>query len=220
MHMNKKMKRRVRIVILALSVFLSLCLTGCGSKERVPDSYIDAEIQYFIKNKNFRFLRIEPESYSFSVEHSPDKSMHTDNVSVSIDFQFPYGTATYFANGSYQYMRNNDVWDGSIHIQTTPSFSLNEKKLCTTHEMPGATITVSSLDLKKETITCEYSFNAYVHTGVLSGEYRQIEGSGTFPLEKATWSYISNRAAYSFTIAYDGEETTFCISPDYGIEKL
>lgn len=218
--MKKKMKRRVRIAILALSVILSLCLTGCGSKERVPDSYIDAEIQNSIKNKNSRLLRIEPESYSFSVEHSPDKSMHTDNVSVSIDFQFPYGTATYFANGSYQYMRNNDVWDGSIHIQTSPSFSLDEKKLCTTHEMPGATITVSSLNLEAETITCEYSLNAYVHTGVLTGEYRQIEGSGTFPLEKSTWSYTSYRSAYEFTIAYDGEESTFCISPDYGIENL
>ena len=217
--MKKRMTRRVRIAILALSVFLSLCLTGCGSKERVPDSYIDAEIQNFIKYKISGLPRKEPESYSFSVEHSPDKSMHTDNVSVSIDFQYPYGTATYFANGSYQYMRNNDVWDGSIHIQTPPSFSLDEKKLCTTHEMPGATITVSSLDLKDETITCEYSFNAYVHTGVLTGEYRQIEGSGTFPLEKSTWSYTSYKSAYEFTIAYDGEEKTFCISPDYGIEN-
>ena len=218
--MKKRKTKHVRIAILALSMLLSLCLSGCGSKERVPDSYIDAEIQNLIKNNKSRLLRKEPESYSFSVEHSPDKSMHTDNVSVSIDFQFPYGTATYFADGSYQYMRNNDVWDGSIHIQTTPSFSLDEKKLCTTHETMGATITVSSLDLKKETITCEYSFGKYVHTGVLTSEYRQIEGSGTFPLEKSTWSYISYRAAYSFTIAYDGEETTFCISPDYGIEYL
>lgn len=55
-------------------MLLCLCLTACGiSKDCVPDSYIDEDIQRFIKS-NYNGPERKPSRYSFTVEHSPDTS--------------------------------------------------------------------------------------------------------------------------------------------------
>ncbi len=48
--MKKRKTKRLLSAALVLSMLLCLCLTACGnSKDCVPDSYIDEDIQRFIK---------------------------------------------------------------------------------------------------------------------------------------------------------------------------
>ena len=200
--MKKRMTRRVRIAILALSVFLSLCLTGCGDgKSSVPDSYIDADIQSFL-TWQYSGPQYTPDSYRFTLSHSPDNSMHTDSVTVSIVFQYPYGTAAFSANGQYQYMRNNDIWEGSLHFDWGGrSYMLDEKALCTTFDTYGKMLQVNSVDLTGETISCDYELDG-------------TSGSGIFSLEK------KYQDTYEFGIEANGTTYYFEIAPEKGITWL
>lgn len=197
------MKRRKRscflLAVQILSVLLCLCLTGCGAgKSSVPDSYIDADIQNFLTWK-YSGPQYTPDSYRFTVSHSPDSSMHMDSVTVSIVFQYPYGTAAFSANGTYQYMKNNDIWEGSLHFDWGGrSYTLDEKALCTTFDMYQKKIQVESIDINGGTISCSYTLDG-------------TSGSGTFALDK------SYHGDCDFEIKAAGTTYYFEISPEKGI---
>ena len=197
--MKKRKIKRVRTVILVLSMLLSLCLSGCGGgKSTVPDSYIDADIQNFLTWK-YSGPDYSPDSFRFTVSHSPDSSMHTDGVTVGIVFRYPYGTAAFSANGTYQYMKNNDIWEGSLHFDWGGrSYTLDEKALCTTFDMYQKKIQVESIDLDGGTISCSYSLDG-------------ASGSGTFALDK------SYHGDCDFAIEAAGTTYNFEILPEKGI---
>lgn len=200
--MKKRKTKHVRLAILALSMLLSLCLSGCGGgKSTVPDSYIDAEIQNFLTRK-YSGPDYTPDSFRFTVSHSPDSSMHTDGVTVSIMFQYPYGTAAFSANGTYQYIKNNDIWEGSLHFDWGGrSYTLDEKALCMTFDTYGKKIQVNGVDLKAGTISCDYTMDG-------------ASGSGVFALKKA---YYDN---YEFVIEAAGTTYAFEIVSEKGIRWL
>ena len=80
-------KNQSAILSAAFVLLLPLCLLlgGCGQSKTVPDSYIEAEIQDFI-DRPYSGPRSDPDSYRFTVSHSPDQDSHTDRVDVTITF--------------------------------------------------------------------------------------------------------------------------------------
>ena len=214
MYMRKT--KRLLSAVLVLSMLLCLCLTACGnSKDCVPDSYIDEDIQRFIKS-NYSGPEREPSSYSFTVEHSPDTSAHKDEVVVNIVFEYEYGTAEFSASGRYRYAQSDDLWDGILHFEygernSTFDESALRKSFDFSGFDAGHEINVKSIDLSGRTITCDYTMErSHLWT---SKEAERYSGSGTFPLEE--WY----KGHYSFVIVINQEEHQFYITPEHGISS-
>lgn len=214
MYMKKRKTKRLLSAVLVLSMLLCLCLTACGnSKDCVPDSYIDEDIQRFIKS-NYNGPERKPSSYSFTVEHSPDTSAHKDEVVVNIVFEYEYGTAEFSASGRYRYAQSDDMWDGTLHFEygkrnSTFDESALRKSFDVSGFDAGYEINVKSIDLSGRTITCDYTMErSNLWT---SDEAERYSGSGAFPLEE------EHNGRYSFVIVINQEEHQFYITPEHGI---
>ncbi len=141
-----------------------------AGKSEVPDSVVEEMLAETTDSIGYS---ADEATYTWEVKHTPDREQHQDTVELTVVYSGKYGAATVKRTQTYQYYKENDIWDvcesGDLEtkdIQWDLKKLLDGKTYTKTYTEPCAdvnngasyTVTLSDLDLNALTVTATYSY--------------------------------------------------------------
>lgn len=141
-----------------------------AGKSEVPDSVVEEMLAETTDSIGYS---ADEATYTWEAKHTPDREQHQDTVELTLVYSGEYGSITFKRAQTYQYYKENDIWDvcGSGDLETTDiqwdlKKLLDGKTYTKTYTEPCAdwnngasyTVTLSDLDLNAMTVTATYSY--------------------------------------------------------------
>ena len=141
-----------------------------AGKSEVPDSVVEEMLAETTDSIGYS---ADEAAYTWEAKHTPDREQHQDTVELTLVYSGEYGSITFKRAQTYQYYKENDIWDvcesGDYEvtdIQWDLKKLLDGKTYTKTYTEPCAdmyngasyTVTLSDLDLSAMTVTATYSY--------------------------------------------------------------
>ena len=141
-----------------------------AGKSEVPDSVVEEMLAETTDSIGYS---ADEATYTWEAKHTPDREQHQDTVELTLVFSGKYGSITFKRAQTYQYYKENDIWDvcesGDYEvtdIQWDLKKLLDGKTYTKTYTEPCAdwnngasyTVTLSDLNLNAMTVTATYSY--------------------------------------------------------------
>lgn len=134
-----------------------------AGKSEVPDSVVEEMLAETTDSIGYS---ADEATYTWEAKHTPDREQHQDTVELTLVYSGEYGTATVKRTQTYQYYKENDIWDvcesGDYEVtdvQWDLKKLLDGKTYTDTYDNGTSyTVTLSDLDLSEMTITATYSY--------------------------------------------------------------
>lgn len=142
-----------------------------AGKSEVPDSVVEEMLAETTDSIGYSADEV---TYTWEAKHTPDREQHQDTVELTLVCSGEYGAVTFKRAQTYQYYKENDIWDvcesGDLEttdIQWDLKKLLDGKTYTKTYTEPCAdmnngasyTVTLSDLDLNAMTVTATYSYS-------------------------------------------------------------
>ncbi len=134
-----------------------------AGKSEVPDSVVEEMLAETTDSIGYS---ADEAAYTWEAKHTPDREQHQDTVELTLVYSGKYGSITFKRAQTYQYYKENDIWDvcESGDLETT-DIQWDLKKLLdgktytdTYDDGSSYTVTLSDLDLSAMTVTATYSY--------------------------------------------------------------
>lgn len=141
-----------------------------AGKSEVPDSVVEEMLAETTDSIGYS---ADEATYTWEAKHTPDRERHQDTVELTLVYNGEYGSVTYKRTQTYQYYKENDIWDvcesGDYEVtdvQRDLKKLLDGTTYTKTYTEPCAdwnngasyTVTFSDLDLSAMTVTATYSY--------------------------------------------------------------
>lgn len=141
-----------------------------AGKSEVPDSVVEEMLAETTDSIGYS---ADEATYTWEAKHTPDREQHQDTVELTLVYSGEYGSITFKRAQTYQYYKENDIWDvcesGDLEttdIQWDLKKLLDGKTYTKTYTEPCAdwnngasyTVTLSDLNLNAMTVTATYSY--------------------------------------------------------------
>lgn len=141
-----------------------------AGKSEVPDSVVEEMLAETTDSIGYSADEV---TYTWEAKHTPDREQHQDTVELTLVYSGEYGAVTFKRAQTYQYYKENDIWDvcesGDLEttdIQWDLKKLLDGKTYTKTYTEPCAdvnngasyTVTISDLNLSAMTVTATYSY--------------------------------------------------------------
>lgn len=94
-------KKQIVYISIGIAVVILTCLIFAGELTGVPDRQVRADIDA----NNYKSVM------NISYKHNIDSTLHTDNVIVSYDTEYAYGTHNTVEEYEYFYNKSLDLWE-------------------------------------------------------------------------------------------------------------
>lgn len=132
-----------------------------AGKSELPESMVEDLVA-----EAAEALGYNESEYTWEVKHSPNRDRHQDTVEVTLFCSNENGSLTYNRIQTYQYYKENDVWekrgdwDGEIKDKRYNLKELIDGKTFSETDESGDsyTVTLSNLDMAAQTVTATYRY--------------------------------------------------------------
>lgn len=166
--MKKLIENLVGVVVLVVVAYY--VVTGVfniniknpfAGKSELPESMVEDLVA-----EAAEALGYNENEYTWEVKHSPNRDRHQDTVEVTLFCSNENGSLTYNRIQTYQYYKENDVWekrgdwDGGIKDRRYNLKELIDGKTFSETDESGDsyTVTLSNLDMAAQTVTATYRY--------------------------------------------------------------
>ena len=166
--MKKLIENLVGVVVLVVVAYY--VVTGVfniniknpfAGKSELPESMVEDLVA-----EAAEALGYNENEYTWEVKHSPNRDRHQDTVEVTLFCSNENGSLTYNRIQTYQYYKENDVWekrgdwDGEIKDKRYNLKELIDGKTFSETDESGDsyTVTLSNLDMAAQTVTATYRY--------------------------------------------------------------
>ena len=132
-----------------------------AGKSELPESMVEDLVA-----EAAEALGYNENEYTWEVKHSPNRDRHQDTVEVTLFCSNENGSLTYNRIQTYQYYKENDVWekrgdwDGEVKDKRYNLKELIDGKTFSETDESGDsyTVTLSNLDMAAQTVTATYRY--------------------------------------------------------------
>ena len=134
-----------------------------AGKSEVPDSVVE---EMLAETTDAIGYSADEATYTCESKHTPDLEQQQDTVELTLVFSGKYWSITFKRAQTYQYYKENDIWDVCesgdfevMDVQWDLKKLLDGKTYADTYDNGGGyTVTLSDLDLSAMTVTATYSY--------------------------------------------------------------